>query len=173
LIAAVTSGELIAASSEIGSGIGLRNAADSDAAFLLLVFATARTDAPLLAQWPEVERIAFVQSQYQFQDIHYRRYYDGAEFLVIEHAGSAAGRLILHRTAADWLVLDIAFLPDLRGQGLGLALMRWLLGRAKDAGAGTVSLSVEIGNRARVLYERLGFTVTEDAGSHLEMVREL
>jgi GNAT superfamily N-acetyltransferase len=44
-----------------------------------------------------------------------------------------------------------------RGQGVGTVLLESLIARARDAGFGTLSLSVEVANPARRLYERLGF----------------
>jgi ribosomal protein S18 acetylase RimI-like enzyme len=48
--------------------------------------------------------------------------------------------------------------PDLRGQGLGSAVLRELLEAAAEVGATSAYLQVEVGNtRALALYERLGF----------------
>lgn len=55
-----------------------------------------------------------------------------------------------------------------RGRGIGTALCRAVLQRAREAGLEQVSLSVETANPATSLYERLGFTVvqrTPDGGS--------
>ncbi|MFB0840468.1 MULTISPECIES: GNAT family N-acetyltransferase [unclassified Arthrobacter] len=48
-------------------------------------------------------------------------------------------------------------LPGHRGRGVGTALMEGLIALASARGLRAISLSVEDGNRARVLYERLGF----------------
>lgn len=67
---------------------------------------------------------------------------------------------------AFWLVFDeihinnVAILPDLRGQGLGTALVRHVLAEGRRLGAGRATLEVRASNEgARRLYERLGFHV--------------
>lgn len=53
--------------------------------------------------------------------------------------------------------LGIGVLKDFRRHGVGTALLLALLGRAREDGVPRVSLSVEIENVARLLYERFGF----------------
>lgn len=67
---------------------------------------------------------------------------------------------------AFWLVVDeihinnVAILPDLRGQGIGTALMRRVFDEATSLGARRATLEVRESNEgARRLYERLGFYV--------------
>lgn len=66
--------------------------------------------------------------------------------------------------AGMWLVLDeahitnVAVHQDLRGRGVGRALMAELLGRAAVLGAERISLEVRPSNQAaRTLYKSLGF----------------
>jgi GNAT superfamily N-acetyltransferase len=53
--------------------------------------------------------------------------------------------------------LGIGVRRDFRRHGVGTALLLALLGRAREDGVPRVSLSVEIENVARLLYERFGF----------------
>ena len=53
--------------------------------------------------------------------------------------------------------LGIGVLKDFRRHGVGTALLLALLGRAREDSVPRVSLSVEIENVARLLYERFGF----------------
>lgn len=74
-----------------------------------------------------------------------------------------------HRVAgfcAFWLVFDeihinnVAILPELRGRGIGTALMRRVMEEARRLGAKRATLEVRASNEgARKLYERLGFYV--------------
>ena len=63
--------------------------------------------------------------------------------------------------------LAIAVVPSARGKGVGTALLEALLGRAREAGYPTISLSVDRNNAGAIeLYERHGFSrVGEDADS--------
>lgn len=53
--------------------------------------------------------------------------------------------------------LAIGVQKEFRRHGVGTALLLALLGRAREEGVPRVSLSVEIENVARLLYERFGF----------------
>lgn len=62
--------------------------------------------------------------------------------------------------------LTIGVLPDHRGTGAGTALMASLIAIGRSRGLRAISLSVEDGNRARALYERMGFAkVGRNGGS--------
>ncbi len=65
------------------------------------------------------------------------------------------------------LLVDISLLPEARGSGLGTAILKDLVA----AETGPVQLHVERTNRARRLYERLGFEVVETQPIYLRMVR--
>lgn len=97
-----------------------------------------------------------LEQQYEARRQHYRTNYPGADFSVIELDGTPVGRLCMHRGERDHLLVDIAFLPDHCGRGLGGVLLDGILAEAASAGR-TVSLRVDHNNPARRLYERKGF----------------
>ena len=66
------------------------------------------------------------------------------------------------------MLLDILIDGSWRGAGIGGALIEALV-TAAFARRQAMRLHVEKFNRARGLYERLGFRVTGDAGLHWEM----
>ncbi|MEJ0026240.1 MAG: GNAT family N-acetyltransferase [Rhizomicrobium sp.] len=147
----------------------MRDAEAGDVPFLRALFGSARPDAQVLASWPAQQRELFLDDQFRFQSMHYRRVYEHADFLIVEREGKPVGRLILDRRPDDWRIVDISLLPQSRGRGLGTALLRAVQREAVSAGAKTVSLSVENANPARALYARLGFVEGEDGGTHLAM----
>jgi ribosomal protein S18 acetylase RimI-like enzyme len=69
--------------------------------------------------------------------------------------------------------LAIAVVPSKRGHGIGDELLKELLAKAKAAGYGRLSLSVEPGNPARKLYERHGFDVVDEGAEAWTMVASL
>jgi ribosomal protein S18 acetylase RimI-like enzyme len=78
------------------------------------------------------------------------------------------GRLYLDRGGREYRVIDIALLPEQRGQGLGGALLRDLMDDAAASGKG-LPIHVEKSNRALRLYRRLGFVTVGDRGVHCIM----
>lgn len=149
-------------------GYGLRPARPADAEFERRLFESARPDAAVLATWPTATRKAFLLQQFQFQTAHYLREYPQAERLIVTAKAAAIGRLILNRAQKPWQIVDIALVPASRRRGLGRALLSAVLAAATAAGA-TVSLSVEVGNPASGLYERLDFVPTGLADHYREM----
>ena len=145
-------------------------AADED--FLYVVYASTRTEELAVVPWTYEQKDAFLRQQYAAQYAHYHNsgYYPNPTFLIVEVGGHAAGRLYVHRSGGEILVVDIALLPAYRGAGIGSALLNDLLAEAGRTGA-VVRLHVEPWNRAVRLYERLGFRHTGEEGLYWTMER--
>ena len=150
--------------------IGFRAAKDVDRVFLFEVYASSREEELRLAPWTIEEKRGFLTQQFEAQDHHYRTYYEGAEFLVIQVDGRDAGRLYVHRVPGELLVIDIALLPIEQRQGVGTRILADLVSEA-DRDGRTMSLHVEHNNQARRLYDRLGFRVSGDTGVYLRLER--
>lgn len=78
---------------------------------------------------------------------------------IVWQAGVPVGRVVESREGTDWWLVDIAFVPEARGQGLGHAVLARMLDEAREAGA-CVRLHVRLGHPALGLYQRLGFVET-------------
>ncbi|MFJ6130231.1 GNAT family N-acetyltransferase [Streptomyces griseoviridis] len=90
--------------------------------------------------------------------------------LVVEHDHTFAGCVAL-RPAPDGRWLEHFYLaPRLQGRGLGSAVLRTLL-RGTDTEGVPVRLNVLRGSAARRLYERHGFTVTQQDPVDVYMLR--
>ena len=150
-------------------GVTLRPITPEDAALLGRIYASTRTEELAPLPWTQAQKAAFLQSQFEAQHAHYQRHYAGAAFSVVERAGVPVGRLYLHRSAGELRIVDISLLPEQRGTGLGEALLREVQEQARASGR-RVGIHVERHNRARRLYERLGFHVAaDDGGIYLRM----
>jgi ribosomal protein S18 acetylase RimI-like enzyme len=136
--------------------ITLRPAGVEDEAFLNAVYAGTRTDELALLNWDQAQKDAFLTMQFTAQHWHYHTYYADADFQLVLLSGRPVGRLYVARRADDILLIDIALLPDYRNAGIGSLLLTDLLAEAEQVGK-PVRLHVEPWNRARRLYERLGF----------------
>lgn len=146
-----------------GSGLGFRTLTESDLPFLARVYASTRAEELAITDWSDEHKAAFLDAQFRAQHAHYQQYYPNADWLVTMRGGEDIGRLYLERWPTQHRIIDIAFLPEHRGKGLGEALLRDLIDEAAARGK-AVSIHVEKLNPAMRLYRRLGFTTEEDKG---------
>ncbi len=108
---------------------------------------------------------------------------EGDAGLVAVRDGAAIGAAWWRRFAAsepgygfvaeDVPELSLAVVAAARGAGAGRALLDGLLGLAAEEGVPALSLSVEVDNPARRLYERAGFVVVAEGGGALTMLRRV
>jgi ribosomal protein S18 acetylase RimI-like enzyme len=148
----------------------LRPVEADDREFLYRVYASTRTEELAVVPWDQAQKDAFLRAQFDAQDRWYRENYTQATYEVIVVDGEPAGRLYLHGGETEIRIVDVALLPEHRGNGIGTSLLRDLLAEA-DAAGKRVTIHVERFNRALRLYERLGFSVAEDKGAYLFLER--
>ncbi|MDY3551060.1 GNAT family N-acetyltransferase [Gemmata sp. JC717] len=92
------------------------------------------------------------------------------ECRLVYHEGRCVGVLLLDLLDTDSGARDaelsyLGIVPEARGHGLGRAALAFALGTLSDAGAGALSLSVDMRNTpAARLYARLGFAEYERRG---------
>ena len=140
-----------------------------DEPFLFELYASTRSDEMALVGWDKPQQEAFLRMQFKAQRSSYAMQFPNADYRIIVHDGRAAGRLIVDRSGDDILLIDVALLPEFRNAGVGSALMRQVMAEAARGGK-ALKLHVEKMNRARHLYDRLGFSTIGDNGIYLEMV---
>lgn len=144
-------------------GITFRPISDDDLGLLRRIYASTRADEMAVVPWTEAEKVAFLNVQFEAQHKYYQEVFPDAEFSILERDGEPIGRLYLDRREDEHRLIDIALLPEFRGQGLGGELMRGVLDEAASGGK-MVRIHVEQNNPAMRLYERLGFEKIEDQG---------
>lgn len=153
----------------LAAGFGLRPQRDDDYAFLERLYFSVRWEEIEPLDWPDALKRAFLADQCRLQHAHYQKFYYNAEFLILEKAGEPVGRLYIFRGGSEHRVVDISLLPQVRGGGIGGALLQAV--QAEAAGLGkTVSLHVEKCNPAQNLYRRLGFRDIGEDGPYRLMV---
>jgi ribosomal protein S18 acetylase RimI-like enzyme len=157
--------------SALPTSIVLRPSQPSDQEFLGRVYASTREDELAVVPFTDAERAAFIAQQYAAQSAHFATHYAAASYDVVEVDGDPAGRLIVMRSEGEILLVDIALLPEFRGQGVGSHLVAAILDEA-DAAQAKVSLYVESFNRAQRLYTRSGFVQIGTNGVYIQMERE-
>src|SRR5215471_8922195 len=107
--------------------LSLRPERPEDDEFLIALYAETRALELAATGWSESQKQIFLTSQFQLQRTHYRRYYPGAQFDVIEDRGRTVGRLYVDRCAQEIRVMDIVLIPEYRRRGLGGQLMQRLV----------------------------------------------
>ncbi len=95
-----------------------------------------------------------------------RSHFDSGQ--IIELAGEAIGLLKVVRETGTWTVVQVQMLPAWQNQGVGTRLIAETIADASKVGAEVV-LSVLKVNKARRLYERLGFSVISESDSAYTM----
>jgi GNAT superfamily N-acetyltransferase len=141
---------------------------DSD--FLLSLYASTRRSELASLGWSEAAQDTFIRMQFDAQTRFYRESFPNARDCVICVDGERAGRLIVNRSQAEMVIVDIALLPSFRRRGLGGDLVGALLAEA-DAEGLRVSLHVLPGSAARRFWERAGFVTCDGNGAYLAMER--
>jgi GNAT superfamily N-acetyltransferase len=144
-----------------------------DRPFLLALYGDVRAAELDQVAWPAGQREAFIASQFQAREHHYRTHYHGAQFLIISEATKSKqpiGYVFLHVTANDLRIMDIALIPTVRGKGLGSQIMG-AIHQVADQFASITSLHVEPDNPAKRLYERMGYSDVENRGAYVYMER--
>lgn len=150
-------------------GYALRSLHDGDLPWLHDLYASTRAEELKPLPWPDAAKRAFLDSQFALQHLHYLSRFADADFLAIERDGAPVGRYYLQRAAPDHLIVDICLLPGERGRGAATALIAQSQQQAAAQGCG-LQLHVQFDNSGALrLYQRLGFAVVEDLGSHLLM----
>lgn len=112
---------------------------------------------------------AFVEQQFRLRQAHYASYYPKAGDTIILVEEVPIGRCLVDRSGPVWCLVDIALFAGFRHCGIGGQLIGGLLADAMAQNR-ALGLSVERGNPARRLYDRLGFKVIEETEMRTEML---
>lgn len=148
--------------------VRLRPITDADLPFLARLYASTRWEEVQQTPWSDEEKVAFLQWQFDAQHKHYQEHYPDCAFDVVERGGEPIGRLYVDRWEEEIRLVDVALVPEARGQGLGGALLGRLLEEGREAGK-PVSIHVEYNNPALRLYRRLGFEHVDSNGVYYLM----
>jgi ribosomal protein S18 acetylase RimI-like enzyme len=136
----------------------LRRARASDYDFVVRLYRD--TMQPLLTRlnaWDESDALS-----------RFKRYFKVRETQIIGFDGKDVGFVQVSETRNQITLAQIHIATQYRDRGIGTHLVQVLLRDAAAKGK-PVLLSVVRGNRARVLYERLGFLVTGEDATRLHM----
>lgn len=142
----------------------LRPAGPGDEDFLAELYATTHAGLFASAGLPDEQLAPLLAMQWRAQHAGHAHAHPAAVDSIVEVAGTPIGRVLVEWRPAEVHLVDIALLPDWTGRGIGSAVIRDLVERARSRDCAVV-LSVARDNLgASALYRRLGF-VEDDARS--------
>lgn len=148
----------------------LRPARLDDLAFLRHLYCSFRKDELSQIPWSQEDKQAFLDQQFSLQHRYYIAAFPQTDFLIIEKDGIPIGRLYIDLDADIWHIIDIGFLPEWRGLGLGSAVLKAIQDAATTEENPAIVLHVDRSNRrAYELYQALGFTDIEATDTHIRM----
>ena len=144
--------------------LGSRPATKEDDSFLQELFAGTRPQEMAFFGANEDQKRAFVSMQFSLL----ARSYPEAENTIILAGNVPIGRTIIDRNSDEFRLVDIALLPEFRNRGIGALLVQQLLDEGRERQLPVRLQVFKYGDAVR-FYERLGFRIVEDNGSHLKM----
>jgi ribosomal protein S18 acetylase RimI-like enzyme len=105
------------------------------------------------------------------QRAYFQAHYGEGSRQIIRVDGTDAGVLSFDIRPDHVFLRNVALLPQFQGRGVGTAVISQLMDQAARLGV-PIRLQVLKANRARGLYERLGFRVHAETATHFQMVLE-
>ena len=136
--------------------IKLRPASETDISFLSTLYATTRTEEMLLVPWSDSQKQSFLDQQFEAQHQFYHQQFPDAEFHMVMKNNKPIGRLYVDQRKDEIRLIDIALMPEYRGEGIGSKLIKQVLRQARNQSK-AVRIHVETNNPAIRMYRRLGF----------------
>ena len=107
--------------------------------------------------------------QFHAQTVSYQAEFPKARFDIIELTGRPIGRIVVNRPGTVLHIVDQAIVPELRGRGIGSAIMRALM---DEAAAAHMPVRLKVASEsdpAMRLYRRLGFVPIETVPLYIEL----
>ena len=147
----------------------LRPVCPEDEQFLFTLYASTRYEELAPLDWGEAQRTVFLRVQFAAQQRDYAARFSAANDRLVLVDDTPVGRFWVERSADEVFGVDMALLPAARNYGIGTRLLKDLIAEARATGR-TFRFSVLKQNvKARRLYERLGFVIIGDRGTHFRM----
>lgn len=149
----------------------LRPEVEADAPFRLALFRASRGPGWDQIPLPADMLTKIMEQQFHAQTQGYRAAYPQARLEIVTVDAAPVGRLATDRGAGAMHLIDIALIPERRGQGIGGAILRALIDEAAAAGAPLILQVARDNLAAQRLYHRQGFVMTEANDTHLTLRR--
>jgi len=146
--------------------LSLRPEDASDEAFLRKLYRSTRPDLALLGTDAE----SLLDLQHAAHEAHLRSHHADAQFAVVIRESASIGRMVWSIDREEIHLVELAILSEIRGQGIGTALLEALSSKA-DRAMQSIRLTVRKNNPARALYARMGFHERDETELDVWMIR--
>jgi ribosomal protein S18 acetylase RimI-like enzyme len=134
----------------------LREARADDLDFLLALHeATMREYVERVWGWDDEQQASILQSRFRRQ-----------RWQIIRSDNQDVGLLVVEDEEDAMRLAEIEILPEWQGRGIGSSIVRWLMQEAAGAGKPLTLRVLHVNERARALYERLGFRPFKEIETH-------
>lgn len=137
--------------------LSLRTVTPADRELLFQIYASTREDELAVVPFNDQEKNAFLRMQFAARERSYAERFPAKDHCVVERAGVPLGYLWVDRRESELHLVDVALLPEYRGDGIGTELMTQLIAEARQRKV-PFRLNVLAQGSVRRFYERLGFT---------------
>ncbi len=143
----------------------------SDEQFFIKLYAEhAHKNLPFL---PLEQLDKIVEMQYLAQLSYYNNQWPDAITYLVQAEHLEIGKIILNKSKSDLHIIDVIIAEKYRNKELGRKLLTLVEQRALDIGCTKLTLSVATNNRAKKLYDYLGYKVTAQNETHIAMQKQL
>jgi len=102
------------------------------------------------------------------RQIHRQRFRPSSTW-IIKYKDKEIGLLAFDRETDHIRVRQVFLLPEYQGWGIGVHLMKDILKESKQKGIPVKLQVLKVNNRAKVFYERIGFSVIGETETHYKM----
>ncbi len=143
----------------------------SDEPFLVELYASTRAEEMALVPWNGGQKQAFLQMQFEAQNLYYRERYPNASFDLIKFNDSPVGRLYLAELADEIRIIDLTFLPAHFDPKIFVSLIEEILQKAAQVGK-PVRIYLEDYNPQTEIFVRLGFQKIDEQGIYFLWQRD-
>ena len=146
-----------------------RQVTSQDDAFLLALFKAVRAPDFAIAGLAPAQLDMLLDMQFQAQTGGYAAQFPGADNQIVLLDGVDAGRILVHRSPSQFVLVDISVLPAHQNRGLGTALVTGLIAEARAAGV-PLRCSVGLSNTGSLrFHQRLGFRIVSQDAVYCEL----
>ena len=145
---------------QLPEGLHIRPSRDNDKGFLESLHRSTREDLRQIdGEKDFIESL--IEMQFRAQTEGYSEKFPNAMYFIIEKHGERIGKVTLNFGVDEIRIVEIAFIPEARGRGLGESVIQSLMVCAKKVRAPLTLAVFQQNIPAKRLYHKLGFFVDQ------------